>query len=254
MQTETARSSPPLRALLALLVPLLTAITVAFVMVVAARDMPLADPTSRTGVAVFLGSGGVASWLLGMRWYGLRALGMRGGRPLYASIGFATLGWLVFFVARLFLVSSSDDVVFAPNLGQTFLYLLLFEAFAMHIWLFGLFFRSVARWRGPLTAALSSGLLFGVAGFLLFEEAFSEGMSSFLFFLSWGILYGLIRLRTGSFLGLTIVQAMQSLTTWHVLLPEPVDSQLPDLYLVTGILFMILIWRLWPVEEADYRV
>ena len=254
MQTKTASSPPALRVLLSLLIPLLSAFTVVILLVVITGEAGVSDPTGRVGASALLFGIGISGFILGIRWYDLPELGIRGGRPLYSSIGFATLGWLALFGARLFWVTSSEDVVFAPNLGQTFLYLLIFEAFAVHIWLFGLIFRSISGWRGPLAAALSSGFLFGVTAFLLYEEAFSESMSAFLFFVSWGLLYGLIRLRTGSFLGLTIVQALQSLTTWHVLLPEPIGSQLSDLYLTAGMIFMILIWRLWPGEEEDYRV
>ena len=69
-------------------------------------------------------------------------------------------------------------------------------------------------------------------------------------------LYGLIRLRTGSLLGMVIVQALQTMTVWHILLPQnpPAIAQLHYLYLATAILYLILIWRLWPKEEADYRV
>jgi hypothetical protein len=70
------------------------------------------------------------------------------------------------------------------------------------------------------------------------------------------MLYGFIRLRTGSIVGTVIVQAVQTLTVWHILLPQdpPVVQQLHYVYLAAGTFFMILIWRLWPKEETDYRV
>jgi hypothetical protein len=103
---------------------------------------------------------------------------------------------------------------------------------------------------------VSSGLLFGAAGFLLFREAFVAQWSSLLFFVLWGVLYGIIRLRTGSLLGLTLVQALQSFTVWYVFLPPepPPPDGLQSVYLVAGILYALIIWRLWPRREEDYRV
>jgi hypothetical protein len=72
----------------------------------------------------------------------------------------------------------------------------------------------------------------------------------------WGILYGMIRLRTGGLLGMVIVQALQSWTAWQLLAPinQPDSSQLGNLYLISTVLYLIIIWRLWPEKEEDYRV
>jgi hypothetical protein len=80
--------------------------------------------------------------------------------------------------------------------------------------------------------------------------------SSLLFFATWGVLYGIIRLRTGSLLGTVIVQALQSFTGWQVMVPmDPPDAgQLRIFYLATSALYAIVIWRLWPKKEDDYRV
>ncbi len=43
-----------------------------------------------------------------------------------------------------------------------------------------------------------------------------------LYFLVWGVLYGIIRLRTGSILGVVLVQALASFTAWYVFQP-PAD-------------------------------
>ena len=213
-------------------------------------------PDEQGGASLFLAGAGVVSLFLGVRWYGLRALGLRGHRALYAGIGFATLGWLVYFVARVFAVSSQQDLLVSATFGRNFIYLFLFEALALQLWTFGLLFRSVADWRDPLTAAISTGLVFGLAGFLFFTESFTTDLNSLLFFSVWGLFYGLIRLRTGSILGLVIVQATQSLTTWYILLPEtdPQPAELRLLYAVTATAYVIFIWRLWPKEEADFRV
>jgi len=249
MQDEKTVPAPIHRVLLSFALPVAGAIVTGVLF--AGRA-----PTTLAGKAVVLGALGLVSLLLGARWYGLPGTGIRGGRPLYASIGFAAMGWFVFFVSRLFFVSSNEDVLVSRDFGQVALYLILFEAFAVQIWAYGLFFRSVADWRGPLAAALSSGLLFGLVASQLFEEAFITGLSSLLYFMAWGVFYGLIRLRTGSILGAVIVQAMQSLTAWHILLPEaePAIAELQNLYLAAVTFYAIVIWRLWPTEEGDYRI
>ena len=120
------------------------------------------------------------------------------------------------------------DAIASGGLIRSFIYLLVFEAFCTQLWLFGVLFRGIAEWRGGLVAAVGSGLLFGVVGYLLFIEAQLSYDATWLavpFFLVWGVFYGVIRLRTGSFLGTTIVQALQALTAWYIIIP--VDSPLP---------------------------
>ena len=51
--------------------------------------------------APILGGIGVVSWFLGLFWYRLPGMGLRGGRPLFAGIGFGTLGWLAFLLFSL---------------------------------------------------------------------------------------------------------------------------------------------------------
>ena len=210
--------------------------------------------TDHSSAAPLLASIGVTAWLLGVRWYGFRGLGLRGGRPLFAGIGFATLGWVVLVLVRLVAVPTLP--VAAEEGGRTFIFLLMFEAFAVQVWTFGLLFRLFADWRGGLTAAIGSGIMFGAVGMLLFQESFTGSFSGFLFFLFWGLFYGFIRLRTGSLIGMVIIQVMQSLTAWTVLVPPspPPAAGLQTVYLVTSIAFVILIWRLWPKELEDYRV
>lgn len=249
MQDEKTLPAPIQRVILAFALPATGAI-------LAGALLAGRAPGALAARSAILGVLGLVSWLLGVRWYGLAGMGIRGGRPLYASIGFAALGWVVFFAARFILVGSNEDVLVSSNFGQIALYIILFEAFAVQLWTFGIFFRSVADWRGPLAAALGSGLLFGLVASQLFEEAFITGPSSLLYFMAWGVFYGLIRLRTGSILGAVVVQAMQSLTAWHILLPEPQPAiaELQNLYLAAVIFYAIFIWRLWPTEEDDYRV
>jgi membrane protease YdiL (CAAX protease family) len=140
-----------------------------------------------------------------------------------------------------------------PN--TPFLYLLLFESFCVHIWTFGLFFRSVADWRGPLTAAVSSGILYGAVAVQFFQEFPFIIISGILFAILWGVLYGAIRLRTGGLLGMVIIQALQSWSAWQLFKDEQPDiTQLRVLYLVSALLFALVIWRLWPKKETDYRV
>ncbi|MCA9969038.1 MAG: CPBP family intramembrane metalloprotease [Anaerolineales bacterium] len=201
---------------------------------------------------------GIVSWFLGLAWYGLPALGLRGKRPLFAGIGFAVIAWIPFLLLRFIFVALNPETPIgrgAPA-GQAFFYMLLFEAFAVQLWAFGLVFRSLAEWRGGLTAAIGSGVLFGMAAFLLFQESFVDTPSSFLYFLLWGVLYGVIRLRTGSLLGIVVVQALHSFTAWVVLLPtaQPDPGQLQSLYLASSAVYLIVVWRLWPKEKEDYRV
>lgn len=259
-----------LRAAVALLLPPLVATLIAFLLNIQLnREAALA-----LGYAPIFTALAVISWLLGLRWYRIAGMGLRGRRPLFASIGFAVLGWVALLIARLLpgLPSVSFNqsgqavveatllvevvAIGADNAGRVFIYLLLFEAFALQLWTFGLLFRALANWRGPLTAAIGSGLLFGAAGFLLFREAFLDSLSSLLFFVLWGILYGIIRLRTGSILGTALVQALQSFTVWYVFLPPdpPPVAGLQAIYLIAGILYALTIWRLWPRQAEDYRV
>lgn len=256
MQDRRALPPATTRVFLSLIYPVIGAILLQTVISVVSGAPATLVPEEQAGVALLLAGAGAVSVVLGMRWYGLRGLGLRGGRPLYAGIGFAALGWVVYLAARFFVVGSQQDILVSPTFGRDFVYLLFFEALALQLWAFGLLFRSIADWRGPLTAAVSSGLAFGVVGFLFFEESFVEDWNSFLFFLVWGLFYGLIRLRAGSIIGIVIVQAMQSLTTWHILLPvaEPQLAQLRLLYAITATFYVIFIWRLWPSEEEDYRV
>ena len=255
MENKRTTPVPSNRIAISLLIPLLGALVLASgVALLFGRTG--ADPTGRPGTSLLLGGVGLISWLLALRWYGLAGMGLRGGRPLYAGIGFATLGWIVFLLARIILVNSDPDQLVSPDLGRVFIYLLLFEAFAVQLWAFGLLFRGLADWRGPLTAAVTSGIFFGAVASQFFEEAYLDTVTSFLYFVAWGIFYGLIRLRTGSILGIVLVQAMHSLTAWHILLPEanPARSELHNLYLVSAIFYLIFVWRLWPDDEDDYRV
>lgn len=255
MEKKTTTTIPANRIALSLLIPLLGALVLASGVALLFGG-PGADPTNRSGTSLLLGGIGLFSWLLGLRWYGLQGLGLRGGRPLYAGIGFATLGWIAFLLARLFLVSSAPGVVVSPDFGRAFIYLLLFEAFAVQLWAFGLLFRGLAEWRGPLTAAVTSGIFFGAVASQFFEEAYLGTLTTFLYFVAWGVFYGMIRLRTGSILGTVIIQAMHTLTAWYILLPEaePARAELHNLYLVAAVFYLLFIWRLWPSTEEDYRV
>jgi hypothetical protein len=208
--------------------------------------------------SLVLSSAAITSWLLGVRWYGAAGMGLRGGRPFTAGLGFASLLWIIFLLLRVFFVYIAPSAIESrpPNAGRTFIYLLLFEAFATQVWTYGLIFRSVSDWRGPLTATMVSGIIFGLIAILFFQESFAGSISGYAFFIVWGILYGLIRLRTGSLLGTVVVQSVQSFTTWIVLAPYPGPdiAQLNNLYLTATIAFMIVAWRLWPKDDSDYRV
>ncbi len=238
------------RVILALLIPI-TGATI-FGLLASGRASIAADDLGSRAL-LFAGLG-LGSWFVGWRWYGLQGLGLRGGRPFTAGIGFATLAWFAFLLVRFVAVEVS--AYGTPEGGRTFIYTLLFEAFCAQLWVYGLFFRSIADWRGPLTAAISSGVLFGAVAFLLFQESFAAIASSLLYFSVWGVVYGLIRLRTGSVLGPVVVHALQSWTAWYVMAPtDPIlTGELRNMYLIASVLYLIIIWRLWPKVESDYRV
>jgi hypothetical protein len=257
MAEKTGRElpSPGMRVAISLGVPLIGAVLLSTTIAMFATGR-VTDPTGRAGTALLLGGVGIISWLLGTFWYGRAEMGVRGGRPLYAGIGFAVLGWVGLLVARVILVNSNPDELVSADIGRTYLYLLIFEGFCIQAWAFGLVFRSMVDLRGGITAAATSGILYGMLASQLFQEAFIGGLTAVLFFGAWGVFYGIIRLRTGSWVGLVIVQSLQTITIWHILLPQspPVAEQLQNFYLAGGILFVIFIWRLWPTEEEDYRV
>ena len=240
--------SPGMRVFLSIVLPIVGAVILT---VLVARTLRI-DTNDQGQISVVLAGIALASWYVGWRWYGLPELGLRAGRPLYAGIGFATLGWIAFLLVRFFTVEvSAFD---AEDAGRSLVFILLFEAFCVQIWTYGFFFRAVVDWRGPLTAAVASGLLFAATALFFFQEQVIA--SSFLFFTVWGVFYGIIRLRTGSFLGAAIIQALQSWTAWQVMVPDnPVDStELRNLYLITSALYILFIWRLWPKKEEDYRI
>jgi len=251
--TNAAAGLPaPLRVAVALLVPLIGAVLVSSL---SGLIRPFDPQDTRAASALLLGCAGLISLLLGTAWYGLDGMGLRGKRPLYAGIAFASMGWVVFLVARFFLVL---NVGYGPaGATRAFIYLLLFEAFAVQIWTFGLFFRALADWRGPLTAAIGSGILFGMIGLLFFQESFYNNSSTLAYFLLWGVFYGIIRLRTGSLIGVVFIQAIQSFTAWVVMVPAstpPSEQALQTVYLITAVAYILFIWRLWPKQETDYRV
>ncbi len=245
-----ARTHLPLSARvgLAFLLPLLVAIVVTgFV----GNATALGQATTS---APILAGIGIVSWLLALFWYGLENVGMRGKRPLFAGIGFATLGWVTFLLLRLLLLPVTVE---SGGAGRAFIYILLFEAFALQLWTFGLVFRAVAEWRGPLTGAFVSGIIFGGAAFVLFQASYLTDLFTLLYFVVWGVFYGIIRLRTGSFLGSFMIQTMQTFTAWIVLGAFTAEMQTEQLYLLyglSGVIYAIFIWRLWPQEVSDYRV
>lgn len=217
---------------------------------------------------------GIAGLFIGVRFYGLRSLGLRGKRPLWAGIGFAVLAWVIVLIGRFLpgwpTITYADDgqaivrvaflietvAIRSEGSGRAFFFFLLFEAFASQIWAFGLVFRALADWRGPLAAAVGSGILFGMTGFLLFQESFISELPALFYFLTWGILYGMIRLRTGSLLGPVLVQALQTFTVWFVFQPpdDMTKTGIRTVYLFISALFAVVIWRLWPKETSDYRL
>ncbi len=203
---------------------------------------------------LFLGGLGAVGWALGLRWYGPAGLGLRGGRPLWAGIGFAVLGWVALLLARFVAVRIvlSDE----GGLGLTYLYLLIFEAVCVQLWAFGALFRALAAWRSPLWAAVGSGLAYGLTAYAFFGEMYRTQPLGALFAFVWGLFYSIIRLRTGSLLGTALVQSVQSFTVWYMLRPpaDPVPDELNRFYFLSALLLALFIWRLWPRRESDNRV
>lgn len=239
------------RVILAIILPLAAALVTSLIV---GSLVEVNELSSQATTAVLLSSIAIVSWLIGVRWYGAQGMGLRGGRPLYAGIGFAVLGWIIFLLIRLFFV---DVLTLAPSSpGRTYIYILLFEALATQIWTFGLLFHAVSDWRGPLTAAITGGILFGLVAASLFQEAFRGTQLSLIYFIVWGILYGIIRLRSGSLWGTVLVQSLHSFSVWVAFtpFPRPDPGQLQSMYLTAAVAYSIVIWRLWPKKEEDYRV
>jgi membrane protease YdiL (CAAX protease family) len=237
------------RAAFAFLMPLAGS----YFLTAVARQFAVSSPGSQVENLPFFAGLGLVSLFLGLRWYGLPQMGLRGGRPLFSSISFAVLGWIALLVFRFYFISIRG---LDSGLDE-FFYRLLFEAFCVQLWTFGLLFRSLADWRGPLTAAITSGILFGLMASLRFQEAPEiPAISSLLYFLLWGLFYGIVRLRSGSFLGSSLVQAIQSFTAWVVLTPDlsVPGNNFSGLYIATGLAYLVFMWRLWPKQEEDYRV
>ncbi len=251
-QSSTASSmSPALRALFAFVTPVFVGLVISQLI----NNYFVIEESSGLGVtAVILATLGITAWILGMVWYGVAGMGVRGGRPLFSGIGFAVLGWFAFLILRFVFVEIEG---FGPaNSARAYIYLFLFEALALQIWTFGLLFHTISDWRGPLTAAIVSGFVFGLAAAMLFQEIFYTTPMSIMYFIIWGVMYGIIRLRTGSLIGTAWVQSLQSFTTWVVIVPKnPIHpGQLQSLYMAAIVAFLIIIWRLWPKSEDDVRV
>ncbi|MEM9777066.1 MAG: hypothetical protein AAF902_20980 [Chloroflexota bacterium] len=224
-----------------------------------------ADSSTLSRSSIILSSIGLISMFYGMRKYKTPGMGLRGGRPLFSSAGFAFMGWVAILVCRFFFVEIDGSALNQP-LFSIFLYLLLFEAFAVQVWAFSLVFKAVSELFGGVAAAFASGVSFATVAFFYFQEIaiFSPLINNsvwlllltILYVLAWGIFYGMVRLRTGSILGIVLVQAMQSLTAWELIPPLPVldNTNFNPLFFISIVLYAILIWRLWPKELSDHRI
>lgn len=195
---------------------------------------------------------GLTALYLGFRWYGSAdEFGMRKGRPFTSSVGFAFLGWLGLLVARILAVGIVPGGP-TEKLGITYLFLLILEAFCVQLWTYGLLFRAVSDWRNPISAVLFSGILYGFTAYYLYTITFDSRLS-LLYYIVLGIFYGMIRLRTGSFLGAVFIQSLQVLTVWYLLpIREPIS--LSWLYGVSCTIYLIITWRLLPKFTSDFRV
>lgn len=244
-QNSRTNLPPATQAIVAFVVPIVVALFVGTITGTLAGG---------SNFAPVLGTLGLAGWFLGLAFYGIPGLGLRGGRPLFAGIGFATLGWVSFLLMRGIFIPINPE---PEGSARAFIYFFLFEAFAVQLWIFGLLFRATAGWRGPLTAAIVSGIVFGATAVFFFQDVYITTAITLIYYTVWGIFYGIIRLRTGSFLGAAIIQALQSFTAWVALGAFPADTagtQLQLVYGLTAVMLALFTWRLWPKEESDYRV
>ena len=232
------------RYLTALVIPFATAYTLQLI-------------SGQSSNAIFFGTLGIVGWLMGLRWYGISGMGVRGGRALFAGTGFAVLGWIAFLITRILFIP-----IDALSTGiKDYVYLLLFESFAFQLWAFGLLFRAMADWRGGITAAFSSGIVFGGIALFFFNESIYNHaetitLPAVIYFVTLGVMYGIIRLRTGSFIGIALVQSVQSFTGWVAFESSsyPVISAWDSFYTATTVAYLIITWRLWPKVKEDYRV
>ena len=102
------QSLPPahLRVLVSLLLPLVLAII--FSTLVGNRLEFTAD--GLIGPSIFLGTIGLSSWFIGQGWYGIKGMGIRGGRPMFAGAGFAFLGWVALLIFRFYFIESEPEI------------------------------------------------------------------------------------------------------------------------------------------------
>ena len=73
----------------------------------------------------------------------------------------------------------------------------------------------------------------------------------------WVALYYYSRLKEEQEVRMKELQpSLQTFSAWIALppFPKPQPAQLQNLYLFATIAYLIIIWRLWPKEEDDYRV
>ena len=105
----------------------------------------------------------LAARLTGLRWRGLRTLGLAGGLRRTATVGGLRIGWTTLRIARLWLLISTLP---------TFLPLLLLELFGEFLKPLTLLGRGIVPPAASLLAKLLSLLARNAAGLLIFLEAF----------------------------------------------------------------------------------
>jgi len=137
------------RVLAAILLPLAAVLLLG---VVTGSLFVRAGQVGQASAAPVFAALGLTSWFIGLRLYGLRGMALRGGRPLFAGIGFAVLAWVAVLIGRFLpglpqtTINPDGQAVVTLRLlvevvatrsegaGRAFAYLLLFEAFAVQLW------------------------------------------------------------------------------------------------------------------------
>jgi len=148
---------------------------------------------------LFLACSVVGRWKFSLEGSGITGKNTGYGFP-YASI--VLVAGLVF----MFVAQPPEGLA---DIGLSVLSPILFYlavALAEEIWFRGLIFKALYDWRGAILAIFGSAILFGLMHVPM------HGKEGFLFSLSIGLPYAVVRLKTGNILGLAVIHWLTNLT------------------------------------------